>query len=218
MNSKHIVTDKDYYICDGEKVHFIEDEGTIWLTGGYEYPGKGIKNFYIPNTINGKPVDTIEGDIIDYKPDLRSFIVEDDNEYFRLFEGGLYSKDMTEMYFMPPKFEGKVFFVPEGVRLIGDTAIYAQTLETLVIPDGCKRMTEYSAAALKKLKRVYIPKSMEFIGFKAFNFTAPQEVFYGGSEEDKAKIDFCDEGFNAGLLNAVWHFDRKIPRSAEELL
>ena len=59
---------------------------------------------------------------------------------------------------------------------------------------------------------------MEFIGFKAFNFTAPQEVFYGGSEEDKAKIDFCDEGFNAGLLNAVWHFDRKIPRSAEELL
>ncbi|MCR5541504.1 MAG: hypothetical protein K6F71_11925 [Ruminococcus sp.] len=217
MNTKHMITDKDYYLCDGEKVRFIEDEGTIWLVGDYKNPGTGIKDLYIPNTINGKPVDTIEGEIIDYKKDLRSFIVEDDNEYFRLYEGGLYSNDMTKMYFMPPKFEGRVFFVPKGVKLICDTAIFVNTLETLVIPEGCTRMIEYSAAVLKNLKRVYIPKSMEFIGFKAFNFTAPNDVFYEGSEEDKAKIDFCDEGFNAGLLNAKWHYNCTIPKSSDEI-
>ncbi|WP_294479471.1 leucine-rich repeat protein [uncultured Ruminococcus sp.] len=219
MNTKHITTEEKFYICDGCKVYFSteeEDDGSIWLIGTRESVSN-IRNFYIPNTINGAPVVYIEGDIFDYNNALEHFIVEDDNEYFRMYEGGLYSKDMKKFYFMPPKFDGKVFFVPERVEWIGDTALNAKSLETIVIPEGCQRMIEYSCAGMRSLKRIYIPKSMEFIGFKAFNFTAPEEVFYEGSEEDRTKIDFCDEGFNAGLLNAKWYYDCTIPKSSDEI-
>jgi hypothetical protein len=221
MNIKHIVTDENYYLCEGCRVCFSteeDDDGNVWLISIFKVSEcQNIKEFYIPNTINGAPVVAVEGCLFDGNHVLERFIVEEDNEYFRVFEGGLYSKDMKKLYFMPPKFDGKVFFVPEGVEFIGDTALDGKNLETIVIPAGCKRMIEYSAACLKNLKRIYIPKSMEFIGFKAFNFTAPDDVFYEGSEEDKAKIDFCDEGFNAGLLNANWHFGCHIPRTYEEL-
>ena len=113
MNTKHITTEEKFYICDGCKVYFSteeEDDGSIWLIGTRESVSN-IRNFYIPNTINGAPVVYIEGDIFDYNNALEHFIVEDDNEYFRMYEGGLYSKDMKKFYFMPPKFDGKVFFV-----------------------------------------------------------------------------------------------------------
>ena len=68
MNTKHIVTDENFYICDGCKVYYSteeEDDGSIWLIGTRESISD-IRDFYIPNTINGAPVVYIEGDIFDY--------------------------------------------------------------------------------------------------------------------------------------------------------
>lgn len=66
-------------------------------------------------------------------------------------------------------------------------------------------------AAAKNLKIIYIPKGIEFIGFKAFIGTSPEVTYYEGSEEDKKRIDFTDLGFNAGFLDAKWHYECKMP-------
>lgn len=219
MNSKDIITDRVYYECDGGRVHigYDEEDDIYELSNSYSNKSsRNIHTLFIPNSINGKAV-TIYGDLLDGMPDIERFEVAEDNPHFCLYEGGLYSKDMTELIFMPPKYEGKTFFVPDGVIKIADSALYRGCLETIVIPEGCRRMIEYSCSAVKSLKRIYIPKSMEFIGFKAFVGTAPEEVFYEGSEEDRAKIDFCDEGFNAGLIDAVWHYNFVIPKSPDEI-
>lgn len=97
----------------------------------------------------------------------------------------------------------RTFFLSQGVEEIDDSAITNKYIDTLVFPDGFKKIWQYGVACSKDLKRVYIPKSLELLGLKAFRFTSPEDVFYGGSEEDKAKIKYIDDYFcTSGLLDA----------------
>lgn len=115
MNIKDIVTSDYFYISDGGKIHFYfdDDEDGYFLCHGYwgdEYKGYNSENigqFYIPNTINGKPVVGIDGDTFDGIANLSSFKIEDDNKYFKLYQDGLYSRDMKKMFHMPPDYQQK---------------------------------------------------------------------------------------------------------------
>lgn len=219
MNRKDIVTNEYFYIADGGKIHFYFDneEDGYFLCVGYwksEYKGRNSENiarFYIPNTINGKPVVGLDGDTFDGMGNLSSFIIEDDNKYFRVYQDGLYSKDMKRMFHMPPKYREKIFRVPDGVEYIMDSALSNDYIDTLILSEGCKKILEYGACA-KNLKIIYVPKSIEFIGFKAFIGVSLNDVYYEGSEEDKERIDFTDLGFNAGIIDAKWHYECKMPK------
>lgn len=222
MNSKHISADETYYICDGCHVHFYydDDEEGFVLCRGYQTGESGtavdianIREFYIPGTINGKPVISLEGDIWDGMNGLGKIIVEDDNEYFCLYQGGLYSKDMSRIYHMPPGFSGKIFYVPESVRIVYDSGLFNQSVETIVIPEGCTTILEYALACDKSLKSIYLPKSLEFIGLKAFNFSEVEDVFYAGSEQDRDKIIFIDRTLL--ICGAKWHYNSEIPREKD---
>lgn len=211
MNVKHIVTDKNYYISDGAKIYFgydSEDDDTeITLGCRSEDHQTEPHDFYIPNTINGKSVTYIDGDTFDNFL-VRQFIVEDDNEYFKVFEDALYTKDMKALISSPYTNMVKTFVLPSGVEEIYDSALTNKYIETLLFPEGFKKIWQYGVACAKNLKRVYIPKSLELIGLKAFWFTEPEDVFYGGSEEDRANIKYIDDYFCAsGLLDAKWHYN-----------
>lgn len=217
MNIKDIVTNERFYITDGGKIHFYYDdeEDGYYLCHGYHntgYNSENISQFYIPNTINGKPVIGLYGDTFDGMRKLSSFVIEDDNNYFRLYQGGLYSKDMKKIFCMPPDYQQRVFRVPDGVVYIMDSSLSNSYIETLILPESCEEIFEYGVSCAKNLKTVYIPKSIKFIGFKAFIRTSPEEVYYEGSEEDKKRIDFTDLGFNAGIINAKWHYECELPK------
>ena len=210
----NIVTNEHFYLSDGGKIHFRYDEeiGGCGLCGGFysdEYKGRNsedIEKFIIPDKINGKPVIEIDGDTFDGMSRLSGFAVDVDNQYFTIYEGGLYSKDMKKMIHLPPKYCEKLFCVPDTVEYIMDSALSNSYIETMILSPGCTKIYEYGISVAKALKRIYIPKSIEFVGFKAFLGTAPEEVFYEGSMEDRKAINFTDEGFNAGLINAKWHY------------
>ncbi|MGN1109256.1 MAG: hypothetical protein ACI4RK_07715, partial [Oscillospiraceae bacterium] len=70
----------------------------------------------------------------------------------------------------------------------------------------------YGVSCSKKLKIIYIPKSINFIGFKAFIWTSPEEVYYEGDEEDKKRIDFTDIGFNSGIIDSKWFYNCIFPK------
>ena len=218
MNIKDIVTDECFYISDGGKIHFYCGDDRCILINGYwndeykEYNGENISQFYIPNTINGKPVVGLDYDTFDGMVKLSSFLIEDDNKYFSLYQGGLYSKDMKTIYHMPPDHHQQTFRVPDGVVYIFDSALSNPYIETLILPEGCEEIDQYGVACAKKLKTIYIPKSMRFIGFKAFIWTSPEEVYYEGTEEDKKRIDFNEPLFNGVVINAKWHYGCKIPK------
>lgn len=220
MNSRELEIGENYYKCDGGEIYFYSDDdidGYCLCTSPWEFRNEAaqdkIKEFYIPDDINGIPVTDIEGDLIYHLSSLERFVIEDDNEYFTLYEGGLYSKDMTKMYHMPPLYNDKTFIVPKGVHVICDSALSSRYIETLVIPEGCICLLEYAFGGDKELKTVYLPKSLEFIGLKAFSFTEVKDVFYGGSKDDREKIMFIDSTLLTG--GAEWHFNCEIPGETE---
>ncbi len=220
MNIKDIATNEKFYTIDGEKIHFYydEDDDGYYLCHSYwsvDYKGRNSENitrFYIPNTINGKPVVGIDEDTFDGMSSLSSFIVDESNQYFRLYQGGLYSKDMKRMFHMPPGFRQDTFRVPDLVEYIMDSALSNGHIETLILSRNCEEIFEYGVACSKKLKRIYLPKSIKFIGFKAFIWTSPEDVFYEGSEKDREKINFTDLNFNSGIINAKWHYEFELPK------
>ncbi len=221
MNLRDIVTEEHFYIVNGGKIHFYydHDDDGYYLCNGYwngEYKGRNsehITQFYIPNTINGKPVIGIEGDTFDGMAKLSTFIMDDHHPFFRLYKGGLYTKDMKYLYCMPPAYRQDTFCVPDLVEFIMDSALSNGHIETLVLSKKCRKIFEYGVACAKKLKRIYLPKSIEFIGFKAFIWTSPEEVFYEGSQKDREKINFTDLNFNAGIINAKWHYECGFPNT-----
>lgn len=217
MNAKDVVTNENFYFLDGGKVYFgyVDEKGGYYLSGShwngkhYEHDGKNISQLYIPNTINGKPVVGIAGDIFEWLIKVSSIIVEDDNEHLRIYQGGLYSKDMKIMFCMPRNYHKKIFRVPDGVECIFDSALSNKYIETLILPQSCKEILEYGVSSAS-LKTVYLPKSIEFIGFKAFINTTPEDIYYEGNEDDKKRINFTDIHFNAGIIHAKWHYECKL--------
>ncbi len=221
MNIKDIVTKENFYTSDGGKIHFYYDgdeDGYYLCNSCYsnKYSGHNSENitqFYIPNTINGKPVIGIDGDTLDGMSRLSSFILDDSNQYFSLYQGGLYSKDMRRMFYMPPDHRQDTFRVPDFVEYIMDSALSNQYIETLILSKNCKKIFEYGVSCAKKLKRIYLPKSIKFIGFKAFIWTSPEIVFYEGSEKDRESIDFTDLSFNSGIIDAEWIYEYELPEA-----
>lgn len=220
LNIKDVVTKENFYTINGKKIHFyydVEEDGYYLCNGCWsnEYRGRNSENiihFYIPNTINGKPVIGIDGETFDGMLKLSSFVIDENNQYFCLYQGGLYSKDMKYMYHMPPAYKQDTFRVPDFVEYIMDSALSNEHIKTLILSKNCKNIYEYGVSCAKKLKKIYLPKSIIFIGFKAFTGTTPEEVFYEGSEKDRDSIDFTDLGFNAGIINAKWHYEYEIPK------
>lgn len=217
MNTKDIVTIEKFYTIAGEKVHFYYDENddgyylcnSCWSE---DYKGRNsekITQLYIPNTINGKPVIGVDGDTFDGMSELSSFIIDENNQYFSVYHGGLYSKDMKYIFCMPPDYKQDTFRVPDSVEFIMDSALSNKYIETLILSKNCREIFEYGVSCAKNLKRIYLPVSISFIGFKAFIWTTPEEVFYEGTEKDKELINFTDLNFNAGIINAAWHYECK---------
>ena len=212
-----IITKEHFFMVDGGKIYFYEDGDECGLCNGYwdgehlHHNSESIKQFVIPNTINGKPVTEIDGDTFDGMPNLEKFVIDENHPYFKLYQGGLYTRDMKSMYHLPPSDRKEIFRVPDTVEYIMDSALSSQYLETIILSRHCKEVYEYGVSCCKRLKRIYLPKSITFIGFKAFIWTSPEKIFYEGSEQDKNQIDFTDRAFNAGILDAMWHYHCNFP-------
>lgn len=87
--------------------------------------------------------------------------------------------NLTVRWLKEEYFNLKVLDIPEGVRVIGnrlvadicrDGGIVKYAFETIIIPDGVKEIERWAFASCQRIKRVYIPKSVDIIGDVAFNY------------------------------------------------
>ena len=145
---RDIVSKDCYYISDGGKVHFLyqNKEDVYALVGSirekFGYAGcnsADITELIIPNTINGKDLKYIAGDTFECMRNLKRIIIEEDNKYFSLIEGGLYTKDMTELIRMSPQFTDSCYRVLDGVEMVCDSSIDNPYIETLILPDDVEK-------------------------------------------------------------------------------
>ena len=201
---KDLITDDGFYLIDDVKIGFLFDEEY----GGYIISsGSGrISELHIPATINGLPVIDIDGDIVDT---LHGFdkIITNDNPYFKVIDGVLFSGDSKRLIIYPPEKKNEFYEIPASIKSISDGAFCCnQHLKRLVIPKGTEYIVQYALGCCKNLEEIWIPKSLKQVMLKAFIYcNSLKDIYFEGNEAEWRSIDFtyCNEA----LTNAAVHLN-----------
>ena len=97
--------------------------------------------------------------------------------------------------------------IPDSVTIIRASAFYGcGSLSSVIIPDGVTAIEGAAFYNCTNLAGVTIPSSVTSIGMEAFSYCENlTDVYYGGSGEQWARIDFGSARYNAKLLGANIH-------------
>ena len=117
------------------------------------YSLRNLKEITIP-----KNVKTIGSFIFDESDKIEKIKVDKGNKDFSSYKDILYNKNKTSLIIYPPGRDDNSF---EG-------------------PSSLEKFENYSFYQVKYLKKLYIPKNVIFIGFKAFAHTSIKEIYFKG--------------------------------------
>ena len=102
-------------------------------------------------------------------PNLATIYVEPTNPAYCVFDGALYSKDMTTLWRVPSSRQNEVVIIPDGVKHIGESAFMGCAyLKSVTLPDSVTSIDKYGFSICINLATITIPESTTTIGFDAF--------------------------------------------------
>ena len=116
----------------------------------------------------GKSVETIGENVFLNSDSLPSITVDEENPYFMVDDGVLYSKDKRELLYCPKNFSG-IYRVAEEVKRIGKSAFRnCNQLTEIVLPEGLEVIGDTAFYGCTQLKQISLPKSVSQIGAYAY--------------------------------------------------
>lgn len=116
----------------------------------------------------GKSVETIGENVFLNSDSLTSITVDEENPYFMVDDGVLYSKDKRELLYCPKNFSG-IYRVAEEVKRIGKSAFRnCNQLTEIVLPEGLEVIGDTAFYGCTQLKQISLPKSVSQIGTYAY--------------------------------------------------
>ena len=183
-------------VCGKTFLYYEIVDGEAAITGcSNELKG----HYVIPDTIEGYPVTalwegafygcnitglTLPAHLREFSPwaiysisTIETIAVSPDNAYFCVVDGALYSKDMTDLVYVPSAQNITSFTVPDGVTNIESMVFTHFRMETL-----------------------YLPVSVTCFGDGNIGYDT--QIYYGGSEEDWENVSI-DWMFNGGGGNVI---------------
>ena len=116
----------------------------------------------------GKSVETIGENVFLNSDSLTSITVDEENPYFMVDDGVLYSKDKRELLYCPKNFSG-IYRVAEEVKRISKSAFRnCNQLTEIVLPEGLEVIGDTAFYGCTQLKQISLPKSVSQIGAYAY--------------------------------------------------
>ncbi len=116
----------------------------------------------------GKSVETIGENVFLNSDSLTSITVDEENPYFMVDDGVLYSKDKRELLYCPKNFSG-IYRVAEEVKRIGKSAFRnCNQLTEIILPEGLEVIGDTAFYGCTQLKQISLPKSVSQIGAYAY--------------------------------------------------
>ena len=116
----------------------------------------------------GESVETIGENVFLNSDSLTSITVDEENPYFMVDDGVLYSKDKRELLYCPKNFSG-IYRVAEEVKRIGKSAFRnCNQLTEIVLPEGLEVIGDTAFYGCTQLKQISLPKSVSQIGAYAY--------------------------------------------------
>ena len=105
----------------------------------------------------------------DFCMSLSSIHVDNGNTKYKDVEGVLFTADGEELLCYPRAKTGAAYNVPDGVKRIGNYSSQGRTeLESVTLPESVEYIGEYSFSACPKLKNINLPNTITEIGGAAF--------------------------------------------------
>ncbi len=162
-NSKLTTIGNDAFAgCDFEEITLPESLVSI---GDTAFSGAPLSSITIPRSVK-----EIGAGVFANCGQLTEIGIDENNKYFRVIDGNLYSRDgKTLVMYAPGKSGG--FYIPESVTTIGAGAFRGcETLSYVGIDDKVTRIEEYAFSGCYKLESIHIPNSITYIGRSAFEY------------------------------------------------
>ena len=199
--------DIDYRIPDDKTT--MPDFMLFYPDGGLGAWGESDTKIEIIGTVQSvfihKNVTKLSGAQFNAFDKLLQFTVDDENLFFKSVDGVVFSKDGTTLYKYPAGKEGTEYRVPEGVKIIGDSAFAHSTLKEIILPDSVTVLGDYAFGECSELEKFVLPSGLKTIGENTFQscdlwmeeFVIPESVISIG------KGAFADTGIDKITLNST---------------
>ena len=96
--------------------------------------------------------------------------------------------------------------IPEQITKIGEaTFVHCDNLKDVTLPQNLESIGLNAFAYCTSLEKIVLPAKLKLIEDSAFQNTSLADVYYAGTESDRAKIEI--QGENDKILNATWHYE-----------
>lgn len=135
---------------------------------------------YVEKIYIGKDVRYIDETSFFYCKELKSFEVDDANEYYTDVDGVLYTKDMKTLVSYPNKLndfgeeeppETVSYVIPDSVERIASCAFYKnEVLTEINLPSTLKEIGNMTFFKCERMEKIELPDGLEKIGDDAFSF------------------------------------------------
>ena len=142
-------------------------------------------NVHLTSIIIPKSVTEISGIAFRIET-LNSIQVEEGNPVYYSQNNALYEK-ATGKLIRGCRGSG----IPEGVKEIGNDAFYEAGLESIVFPKSVKSIGDYAFGFNYRIQDLYIPASVERIGYRAFNLCSLASITVDKNNEAYDSRDNC---------------------------
>lgn len=124
---------------------------------------------FIPAKIEGKPVAFLGFWAFSHCENLKKFDVDSNNSYFSSFDGVLYNKDKTVLLRCPETKESVTIY--NGVKIIGNESFaFCKKLTQVNLPKTVEEIGYYAFDTCVGLTKIVIPDSVKTIGMQAFEY------------------------------------------------
>ena len=190
-----------FFGCSGLTSITIPD--SVTSIGSSAFGGcTGLKNIII-----GSGVTSIGSGAFGGCTGLTEIAVDGNNPGYCALDGVLFNKSKSQIIRYPGANGLNEYVIPDSVTNIGiDAFDGCSGLTSVTIPDGVRSIGYGAFMGCSGLISATIPDSVTSIEDYAFYSTSIKDVYYKGSENDRAKMDIAQSG-NSSFLNATWHYN-----------
>lgn len=197
-----------------KSVEVSADNKNYASVGGVLYNKDKTEILYIPSELEGEieitaGVEELDSDLFFNLTNFAGFKVDSENKNYTAVDGVLFNKDKTILAKVPAAKSGE-YKVPDGVKEIGMSAFYGcGDITSVTVPEGVE-IIQSSAFDNSGVEKVYIPKTVEYIGVASFGYCdSITDIYYSGSEKDWNSIEIDIENDNLTDGTVTVHYDSK---------
>ena len=158
-----IIGNDAFYDCDSLTSMTIPDSVTTIGEDAF-YSCDSLTSITIQDSVT-----TIRENPFTYCTNLTDIIVSPDHPTLATIDGVLFDKVEKKLLCYPCALISTSYFIPQGIRIIGDDAFYAcNSLTSVTIPDSVTTIGDYAFFSCDSLASITIPGSVTSIGNSTF--------------------------------------------------